>query len=141
MKCMTKNCEYFHPQWQQNCLKVKLKTISECVYFTSDACTTIGSFDDFVDQQCDKIKSILKSKAGEYAKDSDRLHNFNMAANINNTSPEKALWGMAAKHLVSVIDLVNGDLERSRKNLDAKIVDMQNYLMLLHYMLIKDSNG
>ena len=92
-------------------------------------------FDEMVVERCNKIKNILISKAAEYAFNNDRLHNFKVAGQLADTSPEQALWGMAMKHLVSVTDLINGNLENSRKIVDEKLGDMINYLILLEAVL------
>ena len=92
-------------------------------------------FDEMVVERCNKIKNTLTSKAAEYAFNNDRLHNFKVAGQLADTSPEQALWGMAMKHLVSVTDLINGNLENSRKIVDEKLGDMINYLILLEAVL------
>ncbi len=63
------------------------------------------NFDAIVLSQLDKCKDILTSKNKEYSSETDRLHNFKVAARVNDTTPAKALWGMFTKHLVSVMDL------------------------------------
>ena len=97
-------------------------------------------FDKIVEERVEKIKSILISKAKEYASDTDRLHNFKVAARVDNESPEKALWGMAKKHLVCIMDMVsdtNGihKMNITREYIDEKIGDMANYMILLEALL------
>ena len=97
------------------------------------------TFDDIVTERIAKIRSILVEKAKEYAKDTDRYHNFNIAGRILNTTPEKALIGMWMKHVVSVLDLVDwADIlpdKLSTEIIDEKIGDAINYLILLEGML------
>ena len=88
-------------------------------------------FEKILQDRLNKIESVLSNKAKEYAQQGDRLFNFKVAANINRTTPEKALWGMATKHLVSVIDLVEGRLPATKENVNEKCGDMINYLILL----------
>ena len=88
-------------------------------------------FNELLEERIKKIKETLESKAGEYSSKSDRLHNFKVAAQISDSTPQHALWGMAMKHLVSVVDLISGRLENNRANVDEKIGDMINYLILL----------
>lgn len=92
---------------------------------------TPQEFDELVTERINKIKNTLQSKGKGYAFNNDRLHNFKVAGQLADSSPEQALWGMAMKHLVSVTDLINGRLENTRHNLDEKIGDMINYLILL----------
>ena len=88
-----------------------------------------------LDERLKKIKETLGRKASGYAFNNDRLHNFKVAAQLSDSTPAHALWGMAMKHLVSVVDLVTGRLENKRKNIDEKIGDMINYLILLEALL------
>ena len=99
----------------------------------------MNSFDEVVDDRIEKIRSVLQKKAVEYSGDGDRFHNFNVAAHIVGSTPEKALRGMMLKHLVSVFDLVEwaqtGDERLSEPLIDEKIGDLINYLILLEAML------
>jgi len=92
-----------------------------------------------VNNRCHEIKRILTKKAGEYATDSDRFHNFHVAARIVATTPERALKGMMLKHEVSVADLIDwadSDPEKlTDAMIDEKVGDNINYLILLEGML------
>jgi hypothetical protein len=61
-----------------------------------------------------------------------------VAGLISGSTPEKALWGLAMKHLVSIVDIVDG-LEAGRVPAvalsDEKLGDMINYLILLEALL------
>ena len=96
-------------------------------------------FNYVVHNRCLDIKRILTKKAGEYATDRDRFHNFNVAARIANTTPEKALKGMMLKHEVSVADLIDwaeSDPEKlTDAMIDEKVGDHINYLILLEGLL------
>lgn len=96
-------------------------------------------FQDVVYVRVEKIQTILGQKAEEYATDSDRYHNFNVAARMNDTTPEKALKGMMLKHEVSVNDLIEwADTSPKKLTLELieeKIGDNINYLILLEGML------
>ena len=95
----------------------------------------MAQFDDLVDARIWKIKAVLGAKGAEYSAGDDRFHNFNLAAQIWGISPEEALWGMALKHLVSVIDLVEAPELATEERVDEKIGDMINYLILLEGLL------
>lgn len=92
----------------------------------------------------EKIRSVLSAKGREYSSDTDMLHNFKVAARIDNSSPEAALWGMAKKHLVSIMDLISA-CERgetpSAGMVDEKLGDMINYLILLESLMIERMEG
>lgn len=93
-----------------------------------------NTFNAILDSRLDGIENVLANKATEYATE-DRLYNFKVAAKIQNTTVAKALWGMANKHLVSVIDLVEGRLKPTDYLVSEKIGDMINYLILLEAVL------
>ncbi len=91
-------------------------------------------FDKIIHEQISRCENTLCRKADEYAADDDRLHNFKVAAGIQNCLPTTALAGMMAKHTVSVYDMIQG-LENGRsyplEMWDEKIGDSINYLLLL----------
>jgi hypothetical protein len=95
------------------------------------------TFDDVIDITLEKVRTILGRKQAEYAR-GDRLHNFKVAGAIANTTPEMALRGMMAKHVVSVYDLIK-DIEDGKKVefilWDEKTLDTINYLILLRALL------
>jgi hypothetical protein len=99
-----------------------------------------NQFEELLSNRLLKIKTVLSSKAMEYAI-GDRLYNFKRAAEIERTTPEKALFGMFAKHLVSVIDLVEGSIEPTDYLVNEKIGDAINYLILLEALLIEKLHG
>jgi hypothetical protein len=98
-----------------------------------------------IDDRCEKIKSILQSKAKEYSSDNDRLYNFRRAAEISRTSNVKALFGMMLKHWVSVIDIIEMDysdrVRLKEEYIDEKIGDTINYLILLEAMVKEEIRG
>ena len=99
-------------------------------------------FNEIVEARCEKIKKVLVKKAAEYSSDTDRLHNFKVASRINDETPEKALWGMMAKHLVSILDIVaatRGGRRPSAELRDEKVGDAINYLILLEALLIEQA--
>lgn len=87
-------------------------------------------------------------KNDEYSRNNDKLHNFKTAARYDNESPEKSLWGMLKKHLVSIQDIVN-DIEQayrpgggcvklpSREVLAEKSTDTIDYIVLFEALIIE----
>lgn len=96
---------------------------------------TSQEFDAVLDRRMQVMRSVLGSKAKEYASSRDRLHNFHAASNMLDNTPEQALLGMLAKHLVSVIDLVKTGNPVSQAVADEKIGDSINYLVLLEALM------
>ncbi len=90
-------------------------------------------FNEVLETTIKKCIDTLSVKSNEHATE-DRLHNFKVAAEIQNCTPITALAGMMAKHTVSVYDLIkkqeNGFVV-SREMWDEKIGDSINYLILL----------
>jgi len=91
-------------------------------------------------QHCLSLMTGTKHK--EYSRNNDKLHNFKVAGRIDNESPEKALWGMFKKHLVSIQDMVNDSNDPewmgtlpSQERLSEKIGDSVNYLILLEGLI------
>lgn len=93
------------------------------------------TFDNLIERRLEKIRFTLTKKAQEYATSNDRFHNFKVAAQIENTTPEKALKGMMVKHEVSVKDLIEGRGDITAALIDEKIGDNINYLILLEGLL------
>lgn len=87
---------------------------------------------------------VLEKKAGEYAPGEDRLENFKEAGKLQDISPELALFGMMAKHLVSLssmcrlIDLVTPS--SAQEVWEEKLTDSINYLFLLE-ALVRERYG
>ena len=91
-------------------------------------------FDTILESRLSSIKQVLGNKAKEYAI-GDRLYNFKRAAEISRTTPQRALAGMFMKHLVSVLDLVEGSISPTEYMVNEKIGDAINYLILLEAIL------
>ena len=88
------------------------------------------AFNEVVDRRLRRVQNVLRAKAKENA-NGERLYNFKRAATILGTTPERALAGMFMKHLVSVLDLIEGSTEPTSAMVDEKIGDAINYLILL----------
>ena len=91
-------------------------------------------FEKIITEQFDNCRETLLKKAEEYADDTDRLHNFKIAAKLQGVTPLTALGGMMAKHTVSVYDLIQGHengFEIKKEMWDEKIGDSINYLLLM----------
>ena len=100
-------------------------------------------FESVLNGVLNKCTETLGVKAGEYATE-DRLHNFKIAAKLQNCSPITALAGMMCKHTVSVYDLIQkhekGE-EISQEMWDEKIGDSINYLILLSALVKEDKKN
>ena len=98
------------------------------------------TFEQIVEDRIQKIRNTLSKKAGEYATGGNRFHNFDVAGRIADSSSEQALFGMMLKHIVSVMDIVeSGDTTEAQ--LDEKIGDTINYLILLEGIMLRKIDG
>lgn len=96
-------------------------------------------FAKIFEQQVQSSRDVLLRKAGEYATDDDRLHNFNVASVLADIHPTQALGGMMVKHTTSVYDMIKaGDpTQFSLEMWDEKIGDHINYLILLKAAVVE----
>lgn len=80
-----------------------------------------------------KCEEMLHMKKKEYTGDhEDRLSAFKIAASLQDCTPQRALVGMMAKHIVSSYDMCYAKNTSFTKELwDEKITDSLNYLFLL----------
>lgn len=95
-------------------------------------------FNQVVEEQLKRCTDVLIVKAKEYATD-DRLHNFKIAASLQNCTPRQALVGMMAKHTVSIYDMCKSNNEYSIDQWNEKITDHLNYLLLLR-AIVEEEN-
>lgn len=94
------------------------------------------TFRDIVLEQIEVCKDTLQVKGDEYATD-DRLHNFKIAAALQNQRPAEALAGMMAKHTVSIYDLIQSNPTNTIL-WNEKITDHINYLLLLKAVMVEE---
>ena len=89
-----------------------------------------------VEHQTRTCIDMLTAKADEYATDDDRLHNFKVAAGLQDVSAAQALAGMMAKHTVSIYDMIEArDQSYPDELWIEKITDHINYLILLRAII------
>lgn len=85
-----------------------------------------------IKHQVEHCLNLLTSKGKEYAGEkADRLIAFKKAAALQGTSQAEAAFGMLAKHLVSVADMVAEPEKYSSDKWDEKIGDSINYLLII----------
>lgn len=92
---------------------------------------TVEERDKTIRITIDKCMRVLKEKAEGYSMDEDVLHNFRIAAELQECTVTQALAGMMTKHTVSVYDMINSGQRYGSAVWDEKIGDLINYLLLL----------
>lgn len=100
---------------------------------------TDDRFKRLLEERMVKIRKTLEAKKVEYAKTS-RMHNFERASKVLGCSQERALMGIAVKHIVSVLDIVdqieaNMDGSLTLDFWNEKMGDAINYMCLLDVMV------
>ena len=96
-----------------------------------------------VENRLQKVKDTLLAKADEYAR-GDRLSNFKQIAILSGCTPEKALSGLVAKHIVALYDFINDldrNIEQPYPRWDEKLGDIIAYMVLLDAMRQEQANG
>jgi hypothetical protein len=85
---------------------------------------------------------VMGRKSKEYASDDEKLANFKKAAALQGLRPEQALFGMLAKHLVSLADMAGdqGGTPFPREVWEEKLTDAINYLLLLEAVIHEKDN-
>lgn len=96
---------------------------------------TYDDFEFLVKFRFTKCQETLVKKATEYATEDERLANFKRGATLLNTTPAHIAMGYGLKHLISVIDMVEGRLPVTEEMIDEKFGDAINYLVLLEACL------
>ena len=84
------------------------------------------------------INKGLTNKNREYATAENPMHNFDRAAEVLRQSPEKCLVGFWMKHIISILDMVDSNLDMilpTGERIEEKIGDAINYLIILEAML------
>jgi hypothetical protein len=99
-------------------------------------------FEILLNNRIELINRSLVVKGEEYCGNgrTDRMHNFITAAKRSGDTPEKALDGMLAKHLISYQDIIK-DLDSgiipSKETIIEKYGDIINYFILSEMLLLK----
>ena len=104
----------------------------------------ISKFRELVDKRFKECSALmLGPKDAEYSRGGDKLYNFKRAAALQNITPEKALLGMWAKHIISVIDIINEIDEKipTQVILNDKLNDTINYTFLLEGLIEDRKNN
>ncbi|GAB3975691.1 hypothetical protein GCM10028806_33820 [Spirosoma terrae] len=99
------------------------------------------AFNVFLDKQLNQIRHILIVKAREYVRNNNRWHNFESIGGLNMETPERALWGLVSKQIISlrdiVLDLENRQITPTQAMIDEKCGDVEVYTLLLHGLFNK----
>ena len=102
---------------------------------------TLVRFNEIVSDQMAHCREVLKVKGDEYVFGTDRLEHFKSSGATQGISPEQALWGMVAKHLVSLSYMCQAENNFNDKVWREKITDTMNYMILLRALILEDDDN
>lgn len=88
-------------------------------------------FMKLVAERKEKCHSVLNAKGIIYAVGDDRLSNFKSVGNMNNKTPQEALWGMVSKHIIAARDMIDSGEIPTEKWISEYLGDIHNYMYLL----------
>lgn len=91
----------------------------------------IETFNQILERRIELTKKVLVQKGNEYGEQVDRLANFKRLAEEQDCHILEAWFGVAAKHLVSVKQMVKSKQKYPQEVWDEKLGDLINYLCLL----------
>lgn len=94
-------------------------------------------FNEIILEQIKVCQDILVDRAKQYATDNDRLHNFKIAAILQDETQAQALQGMMTKHITSIHDMCNSGKDYPVELWTEKITDNINYLLLLKAVIME----
>lgn len=93
-------------------------------------------FNKLVDNIIKRDLQILRSKGRAYQTlNEDRFGQFRKAGDLQDLSPEEALYGFMSKHLVSLNDMCTHTYEFSMSEWEERLTDIRNYCYLLECMV------
>lgn len=89
------------------------------------------TFINIIKQRHQACLSTLDYKSTIYSSRNDRLSNFKDVASMNQTTPQKALWGMVSKHIIAVRDMILSGNVPTEQWIKEYLGDIHNYMFLL----------
>ena len=88
-------------------------------------------FVELVSDREETSRAVLDRKGAVYSSSNDRLHNFKSVGAMKKETPQKALWGMVAKHIIATQDMVNSGKTPTAGWINEYLGDIHNYMYLL----------
>lgn len=101
---------------------------------------TREEYNKSIEAQLKRVKETLIKKNKEYSTDSSPLHNFHESAKLLRTTPKKCALAFVAKHLTSIIDMTQSDIDHPIELWEEKLGDAKNYLFLIECLVQEEKN-
>lgn len=91
-----------------------------------------NKFNVSVNNTLKRCENTLIKKNKEYAPNDDPLNNFKEGAEMSGLPEEQVLYMYCLKHLVSLRDIVFGNVDANLDMIKEKTGDIINYMVLLN---------
>jgi hypothetical protein len=88
-------------------------------------------FGKLIANRIEHSTSVLARKGVIYSSDEDRLSNFKSVGAMKKETPQKALWGMVAKHIIATQDMIDSGKIPTAGWINEYLGDIHNYMHLL----------
>ncbi len=100
---------------------------------------TREEYNKSIEAQLKRVKETLIKKNKEYSTDNSPLHNFHQSAKILRVSPKECALAFMVKHLTSIIDMTQSDIDYPMELWREKLGDAKNYMILIE-CLVEEEN-
>lgn len=101
---------------------------------------TREEYNKSIEAQLKRVKETLIKKNKEYSTDSSPLHNFHQSAKILRVSPKECALAFMVKHLTSIIDMTQSDIDYPMELWREKLGDAKNYMILIECLVQEEKN-
>lgn len=101
---------------------------------------TREEYNKSIEAQLKRVKETLIKKNKEYSTDNSPLHNFHQSAKILRVSPKECALAFMVKHLTSIIDMTQSDIDYPIELWEEKLGDAKNYLFLIECLVQEEKN-
>ena len=101
---------------------------------------TREEYNKSIEAQLKRVKETLIKKNKEYSTDSSPLHNFHQSAKILRVSPKESAFAFMVKHLTSITDMLQSDIDYPMELWREKLGDAKNYMILIECLVEEEKN-
>lgn len=101
---------------------------------------TREEYNKSIEAQLKRVKETLIKKNKEYSTDNSPLHNFHQSAKLLRTTPKECALAFMVKHLTSIIDMTQSDIDYPMELWREKLGDAKNYMILIECLVEEEKN-
>ena len=96
---------------------------------------TREEYNKSIEAQLKRVKETLIKKNKEYSTDNSPLYNFHQSAKLLRVSPKECALAFMVKHLTSIIDMTQSDIDYPMELWREKLGDAKNYMILIECLV------